>query len=67
MFRLVPSLTRLRGALDREQGAQAWAATQPLKQAGVQLFQNKPGTGDALRCLRRGSTMSFDLGKACYL
>jgi phosphatidylserine/phosphatidylglycerophosphate/cardiolipin synthase-like enzyme len=45
MFRLVPSLTRLRGALDREQGAQAWAATQPLKQAGVQLFQNKPGTG----------------------
>jgi SAM-dependent methyltransferase len=45
MFRLVPSLTRLRGALDREQGAQAWAATQPLKQAGVQLFENKPGTG----------------------
>ena len=45
MFALVPSLTRLRGALDRVQGAQAWAATQPLKQAGVRLFQNKPGTG----------------------
>jgi phosphatidylserine/phosphatidylglycerophosphate/cardiolipin synthase-like enzyme len=26
-------------------GAQAWAATQPLKAAGVKLFQNRPGTG----------------------
>jgi len=33
------------GVLDRVQGAQTWAATQPLKAAGVQLFQNKPGTG----------------------
>lgn len=45
MERLVSSLTRLRGVLDRGQGAQAWAATQPLKQAGVALFQNKGGTG----------------------
>lgn len=45
MYRLVPSLTRIRGALDREQGAQAWSATQPLKAAGVQLFQNRPGNG----------------------
>ena len=31
--------------LDRGQGVQKWAATQPLKAAGVQLFENKPGTG----------------------
>jgi phosphatidylserine/phosphatidylglycerophosphate/cardiolipin synthase-like enzyme len=45
MFRLVPSVARIRGVLDRAQGAQAWAATKPLQAAGVQLFQNKPGTG----------------------
>jgi phosphatidylserine/phosphatidylglycerophosphate/cardiolipin synthase-like enzyme len=45
MIRLVGSLTRLRGVLDRGQGAQKWAATVPLKNAGVQLYQNKPGTG----------------------
>jgi phosphatidylserine/phosphatidylglycerophosphate/cardiolipin synthase-like enzyme len=45
MIRLAPSLTRLRGVLDRGQGVQAWAATQPLKAAGAQLFTNKPGTG----------------------
>jgi phosphatidylserine/phosphatidylglycerophosphate/cardiolipin synthase-like enzyme len=45
MIRLVGSLPRLRGVLDRGQGAQAWAATEPLKAAGVQLFQNKPGSG----------------------
>jgi phosphatidylserine/phosphatidylglycerophosphate/cardiolipin synthase-like enzyme len=45
MFRLVGSLNRIRGVLDRGQGAQAWAATGPLKAAGVQLYQNKPGTG----------------------
>jgi phosphatidylserine/phosphatidylglycerophosphate/cardiolipin synthase-like enzyme len=45
MFRLVPSMARIRGLLDRVQGAQAWAATQPLKAAGVSLFQNRPGTG----------------------
>ena len=45
MFRLVGSLGRLRGVLDRQQGVQKWAATEGLKAAGVQLFQNKPGTG----------------------
>ena len=45
MIRLVGSLARLRGVLDRGQGVQKWAATKPLKAAGVQLFQNKPGTG----------------------
>jgi phosphatidylserine/phosphatidylglycerophosphate/cardiolipin synthase-like enzyme len=45
MFRLVSQIPRLRGVLDRVQGAQAWAATQPLKAAGVKLFQNRPGTG----------------------
>jgi phosphatidylserine/phosphatidylglycerophosphate/cardiolipin synthase-like enzyme len=46
MFRLAPPvLDRLRGVLDREQGAQAWAATGPLQRAGVDLFQNRPGTG----------------------
>jgi phosphatidylserine/phosphatidylglycerophosphate/cardiolipin synthase-like enzyme len=45
MFRLVGQVGRLRGVLDRGQGAQKWAATQPLKAAGVQLFKNKLGTG----------------------
>ena len=45
MMRLVPSVAHLRGLLDRGQGAQAWAATQPLKAAGVQLFQNRNGVG----------------------
>jgi phosphatidylserine/phosphatidylglycerophosphate/cardiolipin synthase-like enzyme len=44
MARLVGQLQRLRGLLDRVQGAQNWAATQPLRAAGVELFQNKPGT-----------------------
>jgi phosphatidylserine/phosphatidylglycerophosphate/cardiolipin synthase-like enzyme len=45
MIRLVGQLTRLRGVLDRGQGVQQWAATQPLKAAGVELFENKAGTG----------------------
>ena len=45
MIRLAPSLTRLRGVLDHGQGVQKWAATEPLKAAGVELFENKPGTG----------------------
>jgi phosphatidylserine/phosphatidylglycerophosphate/cardiolipin synthase-like enzyme len=45
MIRLVASLQRLRGVLDRGQGAFIWAATKPLQAAGVQLFQNKPRTG----------------------
>ena len=44
MFRLAGQV-QIRGLLDRTQGAQKWAATQPLKAAGVQLFQNRPGTG----------------------
>jgi phosphatidylserine/phosphatidylglycerophosphate/cardiolipin synthase-like enzyme len=35
----------IRGVLDRAQGAQAWSSTQPLKAAGVELHQNRPGTG----------------------
>lgn len=45
MLRLIGSVQRLRGVLDREQGAQEWAATKPLKASGVELFQNKKGTG----------------------
>ncbi len=44
MIRLAPSL-RIRGVLDHGQGVQAWAATEPLKAAGVKLFANRPGTG----------------------
>jgi phosphatidylserine/phosphatidylglycerophosphate/cardiolipin synthase-like enzyme len=39
------STVPIRGVLDRTQGAQAWASTNPLKIAGVRLFQNKSGTG----------------------
>jgi phosphatidylserine/phosphatidylglycerophosphate/cardiolipin synthase-like enzyme len=45
MIRLVGAIPRMRGVLDRVQGAHAWAATEPLKAAGVQLHENKPGTG----------------------
>jgi hypothetical protein len=46
MYRLVPpSIQRLRGVLDRGQGAQKWAATQPLRTAGVELYQNAAGNG----------------------
>ncbi|MFC0681215.1 phosphatidylserine/phosphatidylglycerophosphate/cardiolipin synthase family protein [Lysobacter korlensis] len=45
MARLKPLLPRLRGVLDRDQGAQKWAATGTLKAAGVELFQNRKGTG----------------------
>src|SRR5262249_8653813 len=45
MMRLVPSMKRIRGVLDREQGAQKWAATKPLALGGVDLFQNAPGNG----------------------
>jgi hypothetical protein len=45
MIRLVNDVQRIRGVLDRRQGVQKWAATRPLKAAGVQLFENKPGTG----------------------
>jgi phosphatidylserine/phosphatidylglycerophosphate/cardiolipin synthase-like enzyme len=45
MARLVGDDLPIRGILDRGQGAQRWAATLPLKAAGVQLWENKPGTG----------------------
>jgi phosphatidylserine/phosphatidylglycerophosphate/cardiolipin synthase-like enzyme len=45
MARLLPLVPRLRGVLDRQQGAQAWAATKTLRNAGVELFKNKRGTG----------------------
>jgi len=45
MARLVSPDLPIRGVLDRGQGAQVWAATEPLKTAGVQLWENKPGTG----------------------
>lgn len=44
MARLASSVA-IRGVLDRAQGAQAWASTQPLRDAGVRLFQNRRGTG----------------------
>jgi len=46
MYRMVPpAVRRLRGVLDREQGSQAWSATQALQRAGVDLYENTPGTG----------------------
>jgi phosphatidylserine/phosphatidylglycerophosphate/cardiolipin synthase-like enzyme len=45
MVRLVSPQLPIRGVLDRGQGAQKWAATPMLRSAGVQLFDNKPGTG----------------------
>ena len=46
MFKLAPpNLERLRGVLDSGQSSQKWAATQPLKEHGVELFRNKAGTG----------------------
>jgi phosphatidylserine/phosphatidylglycerophosphate/cardiolipin synthase-like enzyme len=45
MARLQPLLPRLRGVLDRQQGAHDWAATGMLQLAGVQLFKNRKGTG----------------------
>jgi phosphatidylserine/phosphatidylglycerophosphate/cardiolipin synthase-like enzyme len=35
----------VRGVLDRGQGSQKWAATEGLKRAGAQLFENTPGNG----------------------
>ena len=45
MIRLVNPARSFRGVLDRGQGAQKWAATGPLKAAGVGLFRNRTGTG----------------------
>jgi phosphatidylserine/phosphatidylglycerophosphate/cardiolipin synthase-like enzyme len=45
MIRLIRDELPIRGVLDHAQGAQKWAATKPLQAAGVQLFENKAGTG----------------------
>jgi phosphatidylserine/phosphatidylglycerophosphate/cardiolipin synthase-like enzyme len=45
MMRMAEGGLSIRGVLDRTQGAQAWAATQPLKASGVELFENASGTG----------------------
>jgi phosphatidylserine/phosphatidylglycerophosphate/cardiolipin synthase-like enzyme len=45
MARLVGPAFAIRGILDHGQGRQWWAATEPLKAAGVQLWENRPGTG----------------------
>jgi phosphatidylserine/phosphatidylglycerophosphate/cardiolipin synthase-like enzyme len=45
MIRLAAGGLPIRGVLDRTQGAQTWAATQPLKASGVGLFANAPGSG----------------------
>jgi phosphatidylserine/phosphatidylglycerophosphate/cardiolipin synthase-like enzyme len=45
MIRLVGSVPRIRGVMDRGQGSRQWAATQPLKAAGAELFENAPGNG----------------------
>jgi phosphatidylserine/phosphatidylglycerophosphate/cardiolipin synthase-like enzyme len=44
MIRLAGGLA-IRGVLDRGQGSQTWAATRSLREAGVALFTNAPGTG----------------------
>lgn len=36
---------RIRGVLDRAQGAQAWAPTRALAAAGVELYRHRSGTG----------------------
>jgi phosphatidylserine/phosphatidylglycerophosphate/cardiolipin synthase-like enzyme len=45
MMRLAAGGLSIRGILDHTQGGQSWAATQPLKASGVELFENAPGTG----------------------
>ncbi len=45
MARLQPLLPRLRGVLDRQQGAHDWAAAGMLQLAGVRLFKNRKATG----------------------
>ncbi|MGW9166257.1 phospholipase D-like domain-containing protein [Agromyces sp. NPDC055658] len=45
MIRLRPLVQRIRGVLDREQGAAKWAATAGLAAGDVDLYVNKPKTG----------------------
>lgn len=45
MIRLRPQLDRMRGVLDRDQGAAAWAATKGLTGGSIELHANRRGTG----------------------
>ncbi|MGH3483195.1 MAG: phospholipase D-like domain-containing protein [Nocardioidaceae bacterium] len=45
MIRLAGGGLSIRGVLDRTQGGQEWAATEPLKDSGVALFVNASGNG----------------------
>jgi phosphatidylserine/phosphatidylglycerophosphate/cardiolipin synthase-like enzyme len=45
MIRLRPLVQRIRGVLDRDQGAAKWAATTDLGNGNVELFANKRQTG----------------------
>ncbi|MEI5585487.1 MULTISPECIES: phospholipase D-like domain-containing protein [unclassified Agromyces] len=45
MIRLRPQLDRIRGVLDRDQGAAAWAATKGLLGGSIELHANRRGTG----------------------
>jgi phosphatidylserine/phosphatidylglycerophosphate/cardiolipin synthase-like enzyme len=45
MIRLVGPELPIRGVVDRVQGGATWAASADLRKAGVELFENKPGTG----------------------
>ncbi len=45
MIRIRPLVGRIRGVLDRDQGAAKWAATSDLGHGDVQLFANKRNTG----------------------
>ncbi|MET4159156.1 phospholipase D-like domain-containing protein [Agromyces sp. PvR057] len=45
MIRLRPLVARMRGVLDRGQGAAKWAATKGLAGGSVELFTTKLGTG----------------------
>ncbi|MFE6964872.1 phosphatidylserine/phosphatidylglycerophosphate/cardiolipin synthase family protein [Agromyces sp. NPDC057679] len=45
MIRLRPLVQRIRGVLDRDQGAAKWAATSDLGHGDVELYANKRGTG----------------------
>jgi phosphatidylserine/phosphatidylglycerophosphate/cardiolipin synthase-like enzyme len=45
MIRLVGPDLPIRGVVDREQGGQGWAASADLVKAGVQLYENKSGSG----------------------
>lgn len=45
MIRLRPLVARMRGVLDRGQGAAEWAATKGLTGGEIELHANRPGTG----------------------